>query len=119
MRIFSLGVAAGLRLDGGRGNRSMLVHPSRETQGHADYHRWASQIKASWERLLRLAADDPDRQELLRDFQANYEDLCATVVNLPSFAELAEYLERAIRKTRVMEINAARGQTPSPHWRSS
>jgi hypothetical protein len=119
MRIFSLGVAAGLRLDGGRGNRSMLVHPSRETQGHADYHRWASQIKASWERLLRLGANDPDRQELLRDFQANYEDLRATVVNLPSFPELAEYLERAIRKTRLMEINAARGQTPSPDWRSS
>lgn len=119
MRIFFLGVAAGLRLDGGKGNRSMMVHPSRETAGHAHYHRWVSQVKASWERLLGAGEDDPDRQELLRDFRSSYEDLHATVRDLPSFEELAELLERAIRKTQDMEVNAVRGQTPSPDWRSA
>ncbi len=119
MRIFFLGVAAGLRLDGGRGNRSMLVHPSRETAGHADYHRWVTQVKASWERLLGAGQDDPDRQELLREFRGSYSDLQRTVPDLPTFEELASLLERAIRKTQVLEVNAVRGQTPSPDWRSA
>src|SRR6266545_2905509 len=119
MRIFFLGVAAGLRLDGGHGNRSMLVHPSRETSGHADYYWWVSQVKASWERLLGSGEDDPDRQELLGDFHASYEDLQATVSDLPPFGELLMFLERAIRKTVAMEVNAARGQTPIPDWRSN
>lgn len=119
MRIFFLGVAAGLRLDGGKGNRSMMVHPSRETPGHADYHRWVSQVKASWERLLGAGEDDLDRQELLRDFRSSYADLRASVPDLPPFEELTPFLERAIRKTQVMEVNAVRGQTPSPDWRSA
>jgi hypothetical protein len=119
MRVFFLGVAAGVRLDGGRGNRSMMVHPSRETQGHADYHRWVSQVKSSWERLLAAGESDPDRQELLRDFRSSYDDLRVTVPDLPAFDELVQYLERAIRKTQIMEVNAVRGQTPSPDWRSA
>lgn len=119
MRIFFLGVAAGLRLDSGHGNRSMLVHPSRETTGHADYHRWVSQVKASWERLLGAGEDDPDRQALLQEFGASYIDLRATVDGLPAFEELAALFERAIRKAQVLEVNAVRGQTPSPDWRSA
>ena len=118
MRIFFLGVAAGLQLDGGRGNRSMMVHPSRETAGHADYYRWMCQVKASWERLV-AADDDPDRQGLFREFRSSYGDLHATVAGLPPFEELARFLERAIRRTQVMEVNAVRGCTPSPDWRSA
>lgn len=119
MRVFFLGVAVGLHLDGGRGNRSMMVHPSRETQGHADYHRWVAQVKASWERLLAAGDADPDRHELLRDFQSSYDDLRTTQPDVPPFDELAQELERAIRRTQVMEVNAVRGQTPSPDWRSA
>jgi hypothetical protein len=119
MRVFFLGVAAGLQLDGGRGNRSMLVHPSRETAGHADYYRWATQVKASWERLLGSAREDPDRENLLHEFEESYEDLQRTVPDLPRFESLAELLERSIRRTVTMEVNAARGRTPSPNWQSA
>jgi hypothetical protein len=119
MRIFFLGVAAGWRLEGGRGNRSILVHPSRETAGHADYHRWVAQIKASWERVLKAAPADADRRELFSEFEASFRDLQGTVRGIPPFEELASELERAIRKTQVMEVNATRpGGTPSPDWTS-
>lgn len=49
LRLFFLGVAAGFALghdqQRGRRNRSMLVHPSRETTGHGQFYHWITQIR--------------------------------------------------------------------------
>lgn len=117
MRLFLVGVAAGLILDKGKGNRSMMVHPSQRTSGHSEYHGWVQQIWQSWKMLLDPSSDDDDRQELLEDFRHAYASLAKTTDNLPRFDEIASVLHRAVRKTMIEEINAATGATPKIAWR--
>jgi hypothetical protein len=122
LRLFFLGVAAGYHLGDdqrpGRKNRSMLVHPSRETTGHNQFFHWISQIRQQWLELLQLPADDPERTQFLDGFRAEYADLNGTVGDLPEFDVLASELEYSMRQTQVLEVNA-RPQTPQPDWRST
>lgn len=106
MRVFFLGVATGYS-DAGptTGNRSMMVHPSRETMSHGEYVHWVRQTKARWERTLSLPDDDPDRRDLLEQFRSAHADLLATVAGLPAFEQLITRLPRAIRLTEVHEVN--------------
>ena len=119
IRVFFFGVAAGLIQSGGIGNRSMMVHPSQSTAGHRQYLQWIAQTKDSWQQILQSASDEPDRVELLEDFRVAYEDLRSTVPSLPGFYELVAALPRAIRHTRVEEINAATGRTPQVNWQNT
>lgn len=115
MRIFFLGVADGLRHEETR-NRSMMVHPSKETMQHANYEEWVRRVQQYWGRTLLLSEADPDRQDLVGDFQEAYADLRCTIENLPSFEDLLPYLSRAINDTIVTKVNAAAGPTPLPDW---
>jgi hypothetical protein len=120
LKIFFLGVAAGyIRADdqrAGSRNRSMLVHPSRETPGHGQFHHWITQIRLQWLEMLALSPDNQERTQFLETFRPAYEDLGQTVPDLPGFDELASELHYAIRKTEVLEVNA-RPITPLPDWR--
>ena len=117
MRVFFLGVAAG-KMSGEEGkNRSMMVHPSKETEQHANYGQWVRNIQQYWAKTLRLQEADTDRQELIDDFRQAYDDLCKTVENLPVFDDLLLYLPYAVSDTIVTIVNAAAGQTPRPDWR--
>jgi hypothetical protein len=119
LRIFFLGVAAGLVQSGGVGNRSMMVHPSQSTSGHRQYLQWVTQTKDTWQQVLESKSDDPDRVDLLEDFRPTYEDLCSTVPDLPRFDELAARLPHAIRRTRIEEVNAVTGRTPQVNWKTT
>lgn len=116
MRIFFLGVAAGIVSDGGLGNRSMLVHPSQETLRHAEYFRWVRDAKTHWQTALSLPEGDPDRQDVIVDFEQAYLDLRATVPDIPPLASLLARLSHALRRTREEEVNATRGRTPPISW---
>jgi hypothetical protein len=116
MRIFFLGTAAGLVLDHERGNRSMMVHPSQLRTGHSQYFHWVTQIKDQWNQLLDLGPDDPDRRDLIEDFRTSYDDLRATVAELPSFETLLGRLHHAVRRTQIHELNSRRGRTPQVDW---
>lgn len=121
LRIFFLGVAAGyIRGDdqrrGGVRNRSMLVHPSRETPGHGRFHHWITQIRQQWLEVLNPQTDEQERAQFLDSFRPAYADLQQTVPDLPSFEDLARELQYAIRKTEVLQVNA-RPITPQPDWR--
>ncbi len=124
LRFFFLGVAAGFVLEEdqkrGRSNRSMLVHPSRETTGHSQFYHWIRQIRQQWVDLLQLPSDDPEHQSFVGTFQAEYNDLAATVPDIPSFEKLLGELEYAIRQTEVLEVNA-RPQTGTPQvdWKNA
>jgi hypothetical protein len=118
MKLFFVGVAAGIILENGRGNRSMMVHPSQRTSGHSEYYQWVQQIRETWKLLLDPQSDDEDRQELLDEFKAAHENLAQTAEDLPPFAAIAEVLHRAVRKTVVEEINAKKGATPKIDWKS-
>ena len=117
MRIFFLGVASGLVRDDGRGNRSMMVHPSWHTIGHQRYFDWITEILGHWRRTLANPAD-PDCTELLAEFRPAYEDLRATVEHLESFEDLAAQLPRAIRADAHL-VNTSQGQTPQIDWRGA
>ena len=116
LRAFWVGVAAGL-IAGGRGNRSMMIHPSQRTLPHADYHQWVLSVKSLWSSLLDAPEGYPDRNELLDKFREAHGDLARTADGLPPFEELAPQLRDAVRQTIVSQVNATRGRTPQVDWR--
>lgn len=116
MRVFFVGVAAGMILRLPPRNRSMMIHPSQQTIPHEDYFNWVTAVMNRWRRTLEAEQGDPDRQELLDEFQEAYDQLSRTAQSLPSFAEIAERLSRAIRETVPQLINARRGPTPQIEW---
>lgn len=115
MRVFFLGVADGLRCGGGK-NRSMMVHPSKETMQHANYGQWVRRVKEYWGKTLGLNETDPDRQDLIDEFKEAYTDLKSTVSNLPPLEILLPYLANAVNDTIVATVNAAEGPTRLPDW---
>jgi hypothetical protein len=119
LRVFMVGVTAGIRQSGNRGNRSMLVHPSHRTAQQQNFYGWVRDIFDEWKRILNLPENDPDRQELVEDFRAAHADLAETVgADLPPFDELAPHFRYAFLNTRVLEVNAREGRTPEVDWRS-
>lgn len=119
LKIFFLGVVEG-NIKGSRGNRSMMVHPSRLTNAQNIFYNWIKDVCDGWKRLLQ-SNDEEDKRELLREFKEAYNDLRLTVGNeLPNFEELTgNRLIHAINYTRIMEINASRGKTPPIRWSDS
>lgn len=116
LRVFWLGVAAGLVENGGIGNRSMMIHPSQRTLPHADYHQWVRSVKSLWTRILEADEDDQDRQELIDGFRRAHADLATTADGLPPFEVVAARLRDAVRQTIVSQVNAAQGRTPQVDW---
>lgn len=120
LRVFMVGVTAGIREGRNTGNRSMLVHPSHRTAQHQEFYNWVRDIFDDWKRILNLPDSDPDKQELIEDFRGAYDDLAQTVGDaLPDFGELVPSLRFAFRNTRVLEVNARGGRTPPVDWRSA
>jgi hypothetical protein len=120
LKVFMVGVTAGIREGRNRGNRSMLVHPSHRTAQHREYYNWVRDIFEEWKRILNLQDDDADKQELIEEFREAYTDLARTVgAGLPAFDDLVPSFRFAFRNTRLMEVNAVGGRTPEVDWRSA
>jgi hypothetical protein len=118
MRVFLVGVASHLagRSDG-EDNRSMMVHPSRETAGHDDYRNWVDQTLATWKRTIRLPDGDPDRLDLLEEFRIAYADLATSADDMASFDTLVSRLPSALEEVLVTEVNTRAGPTPQVKWK--
>ena len=118
LRVFLVGVAVGLMQGRSAQNarRSMLVHPSQKTAQHQEYRRWIGRVFDEWQRLLDLPETDPDRMDLIEDFQEAYQDVARTVPELPPFDEVTKTLIRAFRQTSIEEVNARAGTTPTVDW---
>jgi len=52
MLLYYLGVAVGLYHGSDGKNRSMMIHPSKDTMVHENYAHWVRQIQANWKRIL-------------------------------------------------------------------
>jgi len=116
LRLFFLGVASGFIRDKGKGNRSMMVHPSYRVVGHQIFYNWIHAIKNTWTRILQNPSD-LDYNDLIEDFLPSYNDLSGTVRNLESFEQLKLQLECSLRKTVLHPpINTSRGRTPQIDW---
>lgn len=119
LRLFFLGVASGIIRDQGRGNRSMMVHPTQKTGGHQQFFAWVSQVRDAWLQVLEAPETDPDRAEFILDFRRAHDDLATTVEDLEPFDQLFARLRQAIRRTDIHLVNASQGQTPQIDWRGS
>lgn len=117
LRLFIVGVAAGLILRSPERNRSMLVHPSRLQERHANYFHWVRAVREHWLRLLR-DENDVDRAALLDDFRNAHANLAATYPNLPQFGDVERVLWQTLNRTQVWEVNARLGRTPEIVWQS-
>lgn len=119
LRLFFLGVAAGIIDRDGRGNRSMLVHPSQGTLQHGLYYQWVLNIRQTWLSLLQNTDEGESKAELIEQFRSAYEDLANTVgETLSTFDDLIAQLPNALLLTREAEVNATGGgRTPRVEWR--
>lgn len=122
LRLYLLGVADGL-LDGRNqhnANRSMLVHPSQHRGQHQSYIASVGRILDEWERILSTTAEsDPDRVDLIHQFETAYQDLLRTKPEIRPFSEIARALTRALHNIRTIEVNTREGETPHIDWRQS
>lgn len=120
LRLFFVGVASGeIRRDGQPRNRSMMVHPARETVSHVQYHVWVQAVRNLWMETLSLPEDDPDRQDLLRKFREAHADICRTVKDLETFNDIADCLRRAIRRTDVRLVNSLAEADRDIRWKQN
>ena len=120
LRLFFVGVASGeIRRDGRPPNRSMMVHPARETVSHAQYFTWVQAVRNLWMETLSLPEEDPDRQQLLEEFREAHEDISHTVNNLETFDDIASRLLRAIRRTDVSLVNSLAYANRNIRWRQN
>ena len=118
MRLFYVGVAAGLHCNAG-GNRSMLIHPSVKRDDHAQFHHWVVTTKDEWKEILKRPVTDPDRIELLDEFKQAYDDLAVTVPDLAPWSDVKEKLILAFWRTQVEKVNTSSGTTPTIDWSDS
>ena len=121
LRIFLVGAAAGWdewKIHGNT-NRSMLVHPSRKVAYHEKYKIWINRILDDWRSVLKLPKDDNDYADLVEDFKRAHRNLSRTVPELPTLDQIMGVLPSVLRWTRVEEMNASKGKTPTIEWSRS
>lgn len=117
MRLFFVGVAIGYIQGQPDQNCSMMVHPSQRTDPHRQFFTWVNAARDQWRQIIDLPDDDPDKVQLLQQFQAAYNDIAVTSPNLPSFDQIVGRLRQSISQTYIREINT-RGnrKTPQINW---
>lgn len=117
LRIFMIGVTAGLITSANKGNRSMLVHPSHLKTHHRDYYGWVRAIFDHWKSCLDCPDDDQDKKELIEEFRLSYLELKKTANDkIPPFQELISSFKYAFTTTQVMQVNSNGGKTPQIDW---
>lgn len=100
--------------------RSMLIHPSQETDPHARFAHWAEDLRKSWMSVIDHRESDPeDFAALLADFETARTELASTLGGLPTTEELTTSLKLALRRTLVIRMNAAGGPTPAVPWKDA
>jgi len=122
LAFFALGAAIGLVDRSQRdAQRSMLVHPSRETEPHAKSAYWVGRIKTHWAETLALPEESDDRQDLIAElFVPAYKDLRASRPTIPELPALLTALPGLLKRLRVQEVNRGKsGSGPSIDWPSA
>lgn len=98
--------------------RTMMIHPSQETEPHTRYLRWTKSLLDEWRRSL----SEIERSQYIYDFLERGRKILQSSFDtqLPSPEKLPIY--HVIRNTELREVNATpRGNTKikwgdSPYW---
>jgi len=121
LQLFVLG-AAHHSVTRGKGNRSMMVHPSQRTAPHTDYKEWIDGLLEHWRDFLEQPKGSAVRQELERSFRDSYDELLRTFAALKPFEELVDALPDVFSELKVVKVNSnADGQkvvkwNDWPYW---
>lgn len=121
LQLFLLG-AAHHSVSRGKGNRSMMVHPSQRTAPHTDYKEWLDGLVDHWRDFLEQPKGSAVRDEVERSFQKNYVELNRTYTLLAPFDALLEALPDVFSGLKVVKVNSnADGQREVtwnkwPYW---
>jgi hypothetical protein len=121
LQLFLLG-AAHHNVTRGKGNRSMMVHPSQRTAPHTDYKEWLVGLLEHWNTFLDQPKGSAVRNELERALLQNYVELLRTFPDLEPFDVLVDALPEVFSELKVVKVNSnADGQREVkwndwPYW---
>lgn len=121
LQLFLLG-AAHHNATRGKGNRSMMVHPSQRTAPHTDYKEWLDGLLEHWRDFLEQPKGSAVRMELEYSLRENYEELLRTFPSLEPFDTLVDALPEVFSELKVVKVNSnADGQRAVkwndwPYW---
>ncbi len=115
MRIFFVGSAVAA-VRGGPSPRTMLIHPSPRTADHSQYLGWVSAVIKRWTAALS-GSDEGERQDVVEELRAAYDDLTKTDSTLPPFEGLLKGILMSLRRVSRKEINSQDGSEIS--WKNS
>lgn len=105
LQLFILG-AAHHSVTRGKGNRSMMVHPSQRTAPHTDYKEWLDGLLEHWRDFLEQPKGSAVRRELERSLHENYDELLRTFPTLEPFDTLVDALPEVFSELKVVKVNS-------------
>lgn len=105
LQLFILG-AAHHSVTRGKGNRSMMVHPSQRTAPHTDYKEWVDGLLEHWRDFLEQPKGSAVRKELESSLRENYDELLSTFPTLEPFDSLVEALPDVFSELKVVKVNS-------------
>ncbi len=105
LQLFILG-AAHHSVMRGKGNRSMMVHPSQRTAPHTDYKEWLDGLLEHWREFLEQPKSSAVRIELERGLRENYNELLRTFPELESFETLVNAMPEVFSELKVVKVNS-------------
>lgn len=115
LQLFILG-AAHHSVTRGKGNRSMMVHPSQRTAPHTDYKEWLDGLLEHWRDFLEQPIGSAVRTELERSLRENYDELLRTFPTLEPFEVLVAALPEVFSELKVVKVNSNADGQKAVKW---
>lgn len=115
LQLFILG-AAHHSVTRGKGNRSMMVHPSQRTAPHTDYKEWLDSLLEHWREFLEQPKGSAVRTELECDLRKSYDELLRTFPALEPFDMLVNALPEVFSEVKVVKVNSNADGQKAVKW---
>ena len=115
LQLFILG-AAHHSVTRGKGNRSMMVHPSQRTAPHTDYKEWLDGLLEHWRDFLEQPKGSAVRKELEHSLRENYDELLRTFPALEPFDTLVDALPEVFSELKVVKVNSNADGQKAVKW---
>ena len=112
---FLIGAAHGVASGGKPQTRSMLVHPSRQTDAQGIFAAWIREMAANWQGKYDAAAE-VDPVKLRAEFEKVWMSLEGTFPGIADFEKCWKALGLVFRNLDITEVNTRAGQTPVINW---
>ncbi|WP_104657441.1 Z1 domain-containing protein [Ralstonia insidiosa] len=113
LRTFLLGACA-VEASGKVAHRTMMIHPSQQTELHSDYQVWLAELIREWRSMV---TDPALRDDFFKDFHKAHADLAETVGNaLASLDELVAHMPYVLKTVNYREVNSTGPGSEPVDW---